>query len=188
MKKITTKILIISAFFLSPFVVSAQTTDKTFQEVATELIIRLSNYALTLLVALTVLVFLYGLMKYMFKGQESDDARSTGRKLMLWGIIGLFVMVSIWSLVGLLAGVIGQNQVGVPQFRTNALTGGEAQGGIENGSGTIQGQPTDTQSGSRANTSVGRVTNRAQQLWQNFQNNASNFWSNIRGRFGARGN
>lgn len=89
---------------------------RTFQDIATDLIVRGSNYALTLLVGLTVFVFLWGLTKYMFKGQESDTARSEGRKLMLWGLIGLFVMTSVWALVSVLAATIGHNKTGIPQF------------------------------------------------------------------------
>ncbi len=178
MKKVLNKISIPVIGLMTPMFVFAA-TDKTFQQIATELIIKTSNYVLTLLVALTVFVFLAGLMKYMFKGQESDEARSSGRKLMLWGIIGIFVMTSIWSLVGLLAGTIGQNQVGVPQFRTS----GSGQNTLNDNSGlsgTAQNQ-SGTQSGTRTNTSVGSATNRVGQLWQNFQNNASNVWNRVRG-------
>ena len=89
---------------------------QTFQSIAANLIVRGSNYALTLLVGLTVLVFLYGLMKYMFKGQESDTARSEGRTFMLWGLIGLFVMTSVWAIIAILGATIGHNRTGVPQF------------------------------------------------------------------------
>ena len=97
------------------FVYAAET--RSFQEIATDLIITGSNYILRLLVALTLFVFLYGLMKYMYKGQESDTARSDGRKLMLWGIVGLFVMVSVWALVALLSNLIGHESTTIPQFR-----------------------------------------------------------------------
>ena len=103
-----------------PFFAYAQQA-KSFQQISTELIITGSNYILTLLVALTLLTFLYGLMKYMYKGQESDQARSEGRKLMLWGIIGLFVMTSIWGLVALLSGLIGHDSSAIPQFKTSGL-------------------------------------------------------------------
>lgn len=103
---------------LPPIVVTADRIGggQTLQAIAADLIVRGSNYALTLLVGLTVLVFLYGLMKYMFKGQESDTARTEGRTFMLWGLIGLFVMTSIWALIAILASTIGHNKTGIPQF------------------------------------------------------------------------
>jgi hypothetical protein len=66
MKKIHTLSLIGLAVSHSIFCFCRR--EKTFQQIVADLIIKGSNYVLTLLVALTVLVFLYGLMKYMFKG------------------------------------------------------------------------------------------------------------------------
>ena len=91
--------------------------DKTLQQLVVDTVKLASKYVLRILLALTVLVFLYGLMKYMFKGQESDTARSEGRKMMLWGIIGLFVITSIWGLVTIAASLLGHTQIVVPQFK-----------------------------------------------------------------------
>ena len=52
-----------------------------------------------LLIALAVLYFFWGLIKFMTSaGEKKDDARDQ----MIWGIIILFVMVSIWGLVNLI--------------------------------------------------------------------------------------
>lgn len=117
MKKIYTFSLLCVTLFIPFFAFAADT--RTFQAIVADLIIQGSNYLLTLLVGLTLFVFLYGLMKYMFKGQESDAARTEGRKFMLWGIIGLFVMISVWSLVAILSNTIGHTQTGIPQFNIN---------------------------------------------------------------------
>ncbi len=115
----------------SPILISAATGDgagngggrvgnlgnKNFQELVKEFILLAMKYTLTLLVGLTVLMFAFGLMKYMFKGQSSDTARSEGRQLMLWGVIGLFVMTSVWGLVAIMASLIGHQGVLIPQFR-----------------------------------------------------------------------
>ncbi len=89
---------------------------KTFQQLVADFFMIASDYILVLLIALTVFVFLWGLMKYMFKGQGSDTARTEGRKLMLWGVIGLFVMTSVWGLVTVLASFIGHTDIFIPQF------------------------------------------------------------------------
>jgi hypothetical protein len=102
----------------SPGSMAAENLEgKTFQELATDFITKVSEYVLQLLLALTVFMFLYGLMKYMFKGQGSDTARTEGRKLMLWGIIGIFVFTSVWSLVALFTNTIGHSDVVIPQFK-----------------------------------------------------------------------
>jgi hypothetical protein len=91
--------------------------QKTLQQLVADFILLASQYVVTVLVALTVLVFLWGLMKFMFKGQGSDSARSEGRKLMLWGIIGLFVMTSMWGLVAIFSNFVGHSSVVIPQFK-----------------------------------------------------------------------
>lgn len=177
MKKIL-KYIPIFVLIILPLAVHAE--DRTFQEIASDMIIRIANYALVLLVALTVLVFMYGLMKYMFKGQESDEARSDGRKFMLWGIIGLFVMTSIWGLVGILANTIGQNQVGVPQFKTSGTTQNTASD-LTSTSGTTGTTGRNNTNNAQSNTRVGQAVNTTNQTWNNFRNNLSNLWSRLRG-------
>jgi hypothetical protein len=91
--------------------------DKTLQQLVVDTVTIAGRYVLQLLLALTVFVFLYGLMKFMFKGQESDTARAEGRQVMMWGIIGLFVITSIWGLVAIATSLLGHESIVVPQFR-----------------------------------------------------------------------
>ncbi len=95
----------------------AEGGDLTIQQLVTDYIVKGANYLVVLIIGMTVLVFMYGLMKYMFKGRESDAARTEGRKLMLWGIIGIFVMISVWGLVGVLSNTLGHTSNAIPQFQ-----------------------------------------------------------------------
>ena len=88
-----------------------------FQTLVSNFILKASNLIIRLLVALSIFMFLYGLMIYMFKGQGSDTARSEGRKLMIWGLVGLVVITSVWGLVSIIASIIGHTDIGTPQFR-----------------------------------------------------------------------
>lgn len=71
--------------------------------------------------ALAVVAFFWGLALYIFKaGDTSANAR--GLQLMIWGIIALFVMASVWGLVALLQETIGidnSNAPSYPQLRIN---------------------------------------------------------------------
>lgn len=58
------------------------------------------NGVIPIIIGLAVLVFLYGVFKYVISNGEDDKA--AGRNFMVWGIIGLFVMISVWGLVNLL--------------------------------------------------------------------------------------
>lgn len=64
------------------------------QKLAEEII----NPVILFLVALALLIFMWGLFEYI-RGADSLDARSKGRTHMLWGIIGLFIMVSAYGIL-----------------------------------------------------------------------------------------
>jgi hypothetical protein len=48
------------------------------------------------LAGLALLVFFYGLMKFIFAGA---NGKVEGKNFMIWGVIALFVMVSVWGIV-----------------------------------------------------------------------------------------
>ena len=56
----------------------------------------LMGAAIPILISISVIVFVWGVFRYVIAEGE-DKARS--RDVMLYGIIGLFVMVSVWGLV-----------------------------------------------------------------------------------------
>ncbi|MFZ2831730.1 MAG: hypothetical protein WAZ40_01115 [Minisyncoccia bacterium] len=51
-----------------------------------------------LLMALAVAYFLFGVMKFV-KDQDSEDAQGEGKRHMLWGVVGLFIMVSVYGIL-----------------------------------------------------------------------------------------
>ena len=55
-----------------------------------------------LLVSLAVVFFIYGVLVFMFS--EGGEKKEEGKQYMFWGIIGIFVMVSVWGLVTVLQG------------------------------------------------------------------------------------
>ncbi len=59
-----------------------------------------------LLVGLAVVYFLWGLVVFVANA-GSDQARTEGKKSMVWGIIFIFAIVSVWGLVSLLRTVSG---------------------------------------------------------------------------------
>lgn len=58
------------------------------------------NALIGLLITLAIIAFFYGLIKYLFTG--ATEGKSEGLKVMLYGVITIFVMVSIWGIVRLL--------------------------------------------------------------------------------------
>ena len=56
-----------------------------------------------LLIGLAVVVFLYGVLKFITAAGD-ETKRKEGKDVIIYGIIGLFVMVSVWGLVNLILG------------------------------------------------------------------------------------
>ena len=54
-----------------------------------------------LLIALAVVFFLYGILKYIASGDD-EESRKKSKNVMIYGIIGLFVMISFWGIVNIL--------------------------------------------------------------------------------------
>lgn len=53
------------------------------------------------LFALAMLYFLFGVYVYV-AGAENDQARITGQKHMIWGILGLVIMMSVYAIMTLI--------------------------------------------------------------------------------------
>ncbi|MDP2642129.1 MAG: hypothetical protein Q8P21_02475 [bacterium] len=59
----------------------------------------LIKLAVPVIVALALLAFLWGLVKFIFRVGGDEKAINEGKSLMIWGLIALFVMVSIWGIL-----------------------------------------------------------------------------------------
>ena len=75
----------------------------------------ISQSIIPLLITLSVAFFIWGVGQYMLNANDSTK-REEGRKFMVWGIIALFVIVSIWGLIKILTGTFGINFV-IPQLQ-----------------------------------------------------------------------
>ena len=73
--------------------------NRNFKELVTSIISCFLTPLVTLLVSVAVVTFIYGVFKFV--KSEGED-KQAGREFMFWGIVGLFVMVSVWGLVGIL--------------------------------------------------------------------------------------
>lgn len=81
---------------------------------------RLLNGVVILFIVVAIVVFFWGLITYL-ANIGGEDAAKKGIQLMLWGIIALFVMVSVWGLIRILQntfGISNREAAQVPQVPT----------------------------------------------------------------------
>lgn len=78
---------------------------------------RVVGVLLPIVVALALLAFFWGLAKFIFAAGD-EGAKDEGKRIMIWGLIALFVMVSVWGLVGFIGDALdikqGDDLSGVP--------------------------------------------------------------------------
>jgi len=75
-------------------------------DVGTLIITTINNIIVPVLFAVAFIVFLWGAFDVFILGANSEEVKEKGKNLMLWGLIGFFVMVSIWGLVNILTGTV----------------------------------------------------------------------------------
>jgi hypothetical protein len=74
-----------------------------------------------LLIGAAVVVFLYGVLLFIAKASAGNaEGRKEGINFMIFGIIGIAVMVSVWGLVAFVTNTFGTTG-GVPQFNDQAF-------------------------------------------------------------------
>lgn len=87
--------------------------------IASTILYLINSVLVPLLFAIAFIVFLYGVAKsYIFSVGETAEVEK-GHKLILWGIIGFVVMVSLWGLVNVVANTFGLGGVGAPVLPTS---------------------------------------------------------------------
>ncbi len=67
----------------------------------------LINTLIPFILALALLVFLWGVFKYFVLGGGDEEKQAEGKKFMVYGIIGLVIMVAVWGIVALVANLFG---------------------------------------------------------------------------------
>jgi uncharacterized membrane protein len=100
MKKI---LYILIPAFISVLAIPALAAIKNFKELIQVVFLDgLISPLVPLLIGLAVVVFIYGVLTTMLS--EGGEKKEEGKQYMFWGIIGIFVMVSLWGLVNIVKG------------------------------------------------------------------------------------
>lgn len=63
------------------------------------------NPAIGFIFAVALAYFLYGLVEFLMK-RDSDTGRADGKRHMIWGIVGMFIMLSAFGIVNLIINTV----------------------------------------------------------------------------------
>ncbi len=64
------------------------------------------NPLIVLLFALALAYFLYGGFEFIASG-ANDEKKTTGKSHMLWGVLGLTIMMGVWFILGVIMSSLG---------------------------------------------------------------------------------
>jgi TRAP-type C4-dicarboxylate transport system permease small subunit len=88
---------------------AGNTVSSTVDSLMAKIFALIVNPLIYLLFAIAFLYFVYGVFEYIRDaGEGKKDAVSTGAQHMLWGIIGLFIMVSAFALVRIVTSSVNE--------------------------------------------------------------------------------
>jgi hypothetical protein len=104
MKK--TSIILSALLLAAPFAASAQSLQPLANLIGA--IARLVGALVPILITLALVVFFVGLVRYLWGSKGAIDHEG-GKRLMIWGLVTLFVMVSVWGIVRLAQDALGVN-------------------------------------------------------------------------------
>ncbi len=92
----------------SPNIAYASGNFESFLTNVNKLIV---NPLIGLLFALAIVYFLYGVMEFVGNA-ENEEARTTGKSHMVWGIIGIAIMLGVWGILNIVINTFNINSSG----------------------------------------------------------------------------
>ncbi len=112
-----------AVFTTMPLVASAASCYNAFQaggklgDLFNYITCVIGTTVIPLIFALAIMLFVWGVVQFVIN--DSEEAKTQGRQFMIWGIIGLTVMVGVWGLVSVIGNTFGLNTRVIPSVAPN---------------------------------------------------------------------
>jgi len=72
----------------------------------------INNSIIPLIFAVAIVMFIWGVVQFFILNSDEEAKRAQGKQFMIWGVIALAVMLSVWGLVAILGTTFGLNKAG----------------------------------------------------------------------------
>ncbi|HYF10086.1 MAG TPA: hypothetical protein VD967_00565 [Candidatus Paceibacterota bacterium] len=98
------RLYLLAFSLLAPLAAFAQQSSYSRQTFASLVngIVSFVNPLVSLLVSLTILIFLYNMMRYVWTAGDSKEHGEAARSIG-WSLLGLFVLFAVWGIISLAA-------------------------------------------------------------------------------------
>jgi uncharacterized membrane protein YidH (DUF202 family) len=109
---------ILSGTFIFPIIALAQTgiadSDKggDFGTLLGNLLKFANNTLIPFIIGIGFLVFVFGMFRYFIAGGANDEAKASGKSLMIYATLGFVLIIVFWGVINLLSsstGLDGEN-------------------------------------------------------------------------------
>jgi len=110
MKKISIALTSLMAAFAPAFAFAQ--TNQGLQGILTTNIQPLLNAIVPILITIGVIYFIWGIVQYVIA--DDEKAKDAGKNRMIYGLIGLFVIVTFWGLITVISNTLGVQNVQAP--------------------------------------------------------------------------
>ena len=110
-----------------PAAISLTLGQPTVWQLIGQIIAIIDQVLVPLLFAVAFIVFLFGVYRYFIEGGADEEKRKSGRDFVVFGLIGFFLMITVWGIVNVLVASLGfgsQNRPALPCFTGGPLCGG----------------------------------------------------------------
>src|SRR3989338_405242 len=98
---------ILGTFFFLPTFALAQTSVITIMDD----LINIMQTIMPVLLGCAVAVFFWGVVKFIWHADD-EKAVQEGRMFLVWGMVGIFVIVALWSIIGFIQTELGLAPLG----------------------------------------------------------------------------
>jgi hypothetical protein len=88
-------LLLVLVPYFAPFVAQAQPQGKNVYQIIGYVQTELIDPLITFFMILASVLFIWGVIEFLFIGASNEEAKSKGKKHMVWGLVGLFIMISV---------------------------------------------------------------------------------------------
>lgn len=79
-----------------------QFSTKPIEDLLDVILTFIDSTLVPVIFAIAFIVFIWGVYTYFIAGGGNEEKRKEGRTFVMYGIIGFFIMISVWGIVNVL--------------------------------------------------------------------------------------